>query len=58
MIRDKHLGFRIDEELDYKLSFIAEYDGRSRAGEVIHLVRTGIREFEKEHGVIEMPQKP
>ncbi|MEG0115778.1 MAG: hypothetical protein RR639_06430 [Hydrogenoanaerobacterium sp.] len=53
MVRDKHLGIKVDEELHYKLGYIAEYEGRSNAGQIIHYIREGIRAFEKEHGGIE-----
>ena len=55
--KDKHLGLRIDSELHYKLHYISRYEGRSANGEVIYLIRRAIGEYEKEHGVIEMPQE-
>ena len=51
----KHLGLRIDDTTHHKLKFIAEYEGRSINKQVIHLIHKCIREFEKENGIIEMP---
>lgn len=58
MIRDKHLGIKIDNELHYKMKYVADYDGRSVSGQIIHYLRKGVREFEKENGEIEVPEKP
>ncbi len=53
--KEKHLGLRIDNELHYKLHYIAKYEGRSGNGEVIYLIRKYIERFESEHGKIELP---
>ena len=53
MEKNKHLGLRIDEETHRKLTALAEYEGRSINGEVLHLVRKAIAEHEKNHGKIE-----
>ena len=53
--RNKHLGLRIDNELHYKLHYIAQYEGRSANGEVIYLIRRAIEDFEKENGKIDLP---
>ncbi len=53
--KDKHLGLRIDNELHYKLHYIAQYEGRSANGEVIYLIRKAIEEYEKAHEKIELP---
>ncbi len=37
-----------------KLSYIAEYNGRSKNREIEQLIRWHIREFEKKHGKIEV----
>ena len=57
MGKGKHLGIRIDDDLHYKLHFIAKYEGRSANGEIIHLLRREIERFEKEHGVIKPSEK-
>ena len=49
---NKHLGIEVEQELHRKLKFIARYEGRSINGQVIHLIRQNIREFEKEFGII------
>lgn len=55
--KDKHLGLRIDKELHYKLHYLAAYEGRSASGEILYLLRKAIRQFEMEHGKIELPQE-
>ena len=52
--KDKHLGLRIDSELHYKLHYISQYDGRSANGEVVYLIRQYIKDFEAQHGKIEI----
>lgn len=53
---EKHLGLRIDNELHYKLHYIAKYEGRSGNGQVIYLIRRYIEQFESSHGSIELPE--
>ena len=48
----KHLSIRMDSEIHDKFQFIAAYEGRSMSGQIIHLIQTCIREYEKEHGPI------
>ena len=50
--KNKHLGLRCTEELLYKLKYISEYEGRSINGEIIYLINSEIRKFEKENGTI------
>ena len=49
---NKHLGIEIDSELHYKLHYIAKYEGRSGNGQILHLIRQYVREFERDHGAI------
>ena len=56
MKKNKHLGMVIDAETHYKLHYIADYEGRSGNGEVLYLIRQGIRAFEAEHGEIKLPE--
>lgn len=49
----KHLGIRINNDIHYKLTYIAEYEGRSINGQVLYLINQCIRDFEKENGEIE-----
>lgn len=51
--KNKHIGLRCTEETLYKLKYIAEYEGRSINGEILHLINCEIRKFEKENGIIE-----
>ena len=57
MSANKHLGIRVEDELHYKLSYIAEYEGRSINGQVIYLINQCIRNFEKENGKIKIDDK-
>ena len=49
---NKHIGMEIDPEIQYKLRYIAEYEGRSGNGQILYWIRKGIREFEETNGVI------
>lgn len=53
MKREKHIGFRIDNELKQKIAYIAEYEGRSLTWQMVHLMQDCVRQFEKEHGPID-----
>lgn len=48
-----HISIRFDTETHDKLFYIAEYEGRSGSGQIIHLIRQCIMEFEREHGKID-----
>ncbi len=54
---NKHLGIEIDPELHYKLKYLSEYEGRSMNGEILHLIRQAVREFEKIDGIIKVPEQ-
>ncbi len=56
MEKEKHLGIRVDNELHFKLHYISKYEGRSANGQILYLIQTCIREFEKKHGKIELPK--
>ncbi len=49
---NKHLGIEVDPELHYKLHYIAKYEGRSGNGQILHLIRQCIRDFEASNGKI------
>ena len=49
----KSLSIRIEEEMLEKLSFVADYEGRSINSHILVLIRKDIQEFEKQHGKIE-----
>lgn len=57
MKREKHVGFRIENELHRKMVYIAEYEGRSLTWQMVHLMQDCVRQFEKEHGPIETTEK-
>lgn len=57
MKRDKHLGLTISSEMHQKLTYIAEYEGRSMSGHVLYLIQKNIRAFEAEHGPIAQGEK-
>lgn len=50
--KNKHLGIEVDPELHRKLHYIAKYEGRSGNGQILHLIRQCIRDFENTHGII------
>ena len=50
--KNKHLGIEVDPELHRKLHYIARYEGRSGNGQILHLIRQCIRDFEAVHGSI------
>lgn len=52
--KNKHIGLRCTEETLYKLKYVAEYEGRSLNGEIIHLINLAIRQFESSNGTISM----
>ena len=49
---NKHLGIEIEPELHCKLHYIAKYEGRSGNGQILHLIRQCIRDFESKEGPI------
>lgn len=49
MEKEKHLGLRIDTETHQKLKSLAEFDGRSINGQILHLIRQAISKHEKEN---------
>ena len=54
----KRVSIRFEEEMLKKLSYIADYEGRSVNSHVLVLVRKDIAQYEKEHGKIEGKVKP
>lgn len=53
----KHLGIQIEPDLHYKLTYAVKYEGRTLSGLFMVLAKKYIKEFEKEHGEIELPPK-
>ncbi len=48
----KSVSIRIEEEMLKKLSYVADYEGRSVNSHVLVLIRESIRQFEEDHGQI------
>ena len=48
---------RVPQILLDKLGYIAEYEGRSLTWQMIHLMQKCVRDFEREHGPIELPEE-
>ena len=44
---------RMDAQQLEKLQYIAEYEGRTKNGQLVYMVNRLIEEFEKKHGPIE-----
>ena len=55
--RNKHLGIEVAPDLHYKLHYIAKYEGRSGNGQILHLIRQCIRDFEDKHGQSPSPEE-
>jgi len=54
----KNLSIRIEEEMLKKLSYVANYEGRSANSHVLVLIRDSIRTFEAANGKIEGDIRP
>ena len=54
----KSVSIRFEEEMLSKISFVADYEGRSVNSHVLVLVRESIAQFEAQHGKIEGQVKP
>ena len=51
-----HLSIRMDSGLHDKFQYVAAYEGRSMSGQILYLLNRCVREFEREHGPIELPE--
>ena len=49
-----HLSIRMDSKLHDKFKYTAAADGRTMSGQILYLVNQCVREFEKEHGPIDL----
>lgn len=49
----KSVSIRIEEEMLHKISYVAEYEGRSVNSQVLVLIRESIKAFEEANGKIE-----
>ena len=54
----KSVSIRIEEEMLKKLTYIADYEGRSVNSHILVLVRNAIKEFENENGSIDGDIRP
>ena len=54
----KSVSIRIEEEMLEKLSYVAEYEGRSVNSHILVLIRQSIHAFEEENGQIEGAIRP
>ena len=54
----KNVSIRIEEEMLKKISFVADYEGRSINSHILVLIRQNIKSFESEHGPIEGDIRP
>lgn len=49
----KSVSIRIEEEMLRKISYVADYEGRSVNSHVLVLIRDNIKAFEQTHGAID-----
>ena len=49
----KSVSIRIEEEMLEKLSYVADYEGRSVNSHILVLIRQSIHSFEEKNGAIE-----
>lgn len=56
MKKTRHFGFVREEDIHYKLHYIARFEGRSAKGLLVYLINKCIRAFEDEYGPISMPK--
>ncbi|MBC8530445.1 Arc family DNA-binding protein [Gehongia tenuis] len=54
----KSVSIRIEEEMLRKLSYVADYEGRSINSHILVLIRQDIKTFENKHGEIEGEIEP
>jgi hypothetical protein len=54
----KSVSIRIEEAMLEKLSYVADYEGRSLNSHILVLVRQNIRAFEEKNGHIENSIRP
>jgi len=49
----RSLSIRIEEEMLKKISYVADYEGRSANSHILVLIREDIKAFEEKHGKID-----
>ena len=50
------MSIRINKELHDKFQYVAAYEGRSMSKQILYLLNKCVRDFEREHGPIELPK--
>lgn len=51
------LSIRMNKELHDKFKSVAAYEGRSMSKQILYLLNKCVRDFEREHGPIELPEE-
>lgn len=51
---EKHLSVRLSDHLLKKFRYVCEYNGRSANKQILMCIRKTIRDYEKEHGPIDL----
>ena len=49
---------RAEKEIIRKIAYIAEQNDRSTTQQIINAIKKNIKEYEQEHGSIELPPEP
>ena len=60
-MKDKNktfLSIRMLRDTHDKFKYVSAYEGRSMSGQILYLIQSCIREFEKEHGPIQLEEAP
>lgn len=50
----KSVSIRIEEEMLKKISYVADYEGRSINSHILVLIRNSVKQFEDDNGKIEL----
>ena len=53
----KNFTTRIDEDILDRLKYVASYEGRTANNKINMLIKECIKDFEKEHGKIELEKE-
>ena len=54
----KNFSIRIEKDMLEKIGYVSDYHGRSINSHILVLIRSDIKDFEAEHGVIEGEIEP
>lgn len=50
----KHISIRIDADVLQKFHYVSKYEDRSASGQIMFLINRCIRDFEDQHGKIDL----